>query len=66
MTREEWKAKLESILENDYDPEGLIDGLSDIIEDEKRKQTHSAVISCLESVIDGLRHASMDYYVSTK
>lgn len=30
------------------------------------KEPHSGVIACLESAIDGIRHAAMDYYTSWK
>lgn len=66
MTKEEWKIKLLSILENDYDIEELLMALSEIVNDERNKQKHPLVISCLDSVVSGIRQAALDYYVSTK
>ena len=46
--------------------EALIIGISECLRLEKEAQTHDGVISCLESSIECLKHAAVDYYVSTK
>ena len=65
-TKEKIKVRLENLLEENYGIEEMIDALADIVAEEKNKQTHGTVKSCLQSVIYSLKQASMDYYVSTK
>lgn len=46
--------------------ETILHGLVEVIELEKSNQNNELVISCLNSVINGLQHAGFDYYCSTK
>lgn len=65
-TKEKIKVRLENLLEENYGMEEIIDALAEIVKEEHDKQDHEIVKSCLNSVVEGLRQASMDYYVSTK
>ena len=41
-------------------------GIVELLAWDRAQQTHPGVQAALDSAIDGLRHAAMDYYVSTK
>jgi len=66
-SRNELIKKLTAFMrENSLDMTEMIDLCADWCEEDRKRQSHPAVVSVLDSCIDGLRHASMDYYVSTK
>jgi len=60
------KTALDTILGWDSEREAIMLGLAECITVERSHQTHDGVIAALDSCIEGLEHAAMDYYVSTK
>ncbi len=54
------------LVSHDYVLDGLMLLLAATVEKEQSRQTDPNVIACLESCVEHLRTAAMDYYVSTK